>query len=126
MTTPYKFYIVDDDPLVLELVSELLRNAGHDVCANLSSLTALNEIYEYSPDCVISDLMMAGVDGLELTRELRYRLSAESTKIIIISANQNNIWRVKADKLGANGYILKPIDTKTFVTQIMTIIEKTS
>ncbi|SCA55322.1 hypothetical protein MTBPR1_10569 [Candidatus Terasakiella magnetica] len=123
MTTSYKFYVVDDDPLVLEFISKLLTKAGHEVRLNVSSLEALNELYDYTPDCVISDLMMAGVDGLELTRELRSRLSSQQTKIVLISANKNEIWRIKAASLGANGYILKPINSNQFVHQVTTIIE---
>jgi len=119
----YRFYVVDDDPLILEVVGKHLTQAGHDVRTNVASPNALKEIYDDPPDCVITDLMMGGIDGLELTRELRFRVSSQQTKIIVISANENQIWRTQAASLGANGFILKPFKQNEFVKQVVAIIE---
>ena len=78
-----KFFIVDDDPDTLALVSRLLTDAGHEVVVRASSTGAVRDIPDARPDCVITDLMMPVMDGFELTRELRRR----------IIRRQRNLWR---------------------------------
>jgi len=68
-----KIFAVDDDPITLALVAEVLRNAGHQVTTCASSHAALREITAAKPDCVITDIMMPEMDGFELIRELRRR-----------------------------------------------------
>jgi len=68
-----KIFAIDDDPITLALVAEVLRNAGHQVTTSESSRAALLEIPRAQPDCVITDIMMPEMDGFELIRELRRR-----------------------------------------------------
>jgi len=67
------FYVVDDDPEVLTLLTRMLEQAGHRVEASPSSQAALAQIPQSRPDCVITDIMMPDMDGFELTRRLRSR-----------------------------------------------------
>jgi len=113
-----KFFIVDDDPDVLALVSRLLTEAGHEVVVGASSAQSLREIVESPPDCVITDVMMPGMDGFELTRALRGKPELKSTKILILSAKSYEFDRRRAKEMGADGYITKPINTETFVQSI--------
>ncbi|HWA36510.1 MAG TPA: response regulator, partial [Burkholderiales bacterium] len=81
-----KFFLVDDDPDILALLTRVLGGAGHEVQTTVSSLEALNRIPLERPDCVISDIMMPEMDGFELTRELRRRVELAEMKIIVLSA----------------------------------------
>ncbi len=58
-----KIFAVDDDPITLALVAEVLRNAGHEVATRGSSRDALRDIPREQPDCVITDIMMPEMDG---------------------------------------------------------------
>ncbi len=119
-----KFYIVDDDPDILALLRSVLEKAGHTVVSSNSSQQALNEIPGVSPDCVITDLMMPVMDGFELCRELRRRPEIESMKIIVLSAKSYDFDRRRARELGADGYIVKPINPATLLASIDEFVSK--
>ena len=113
-----KFFVVDDDPDTLALVSRLLQDAGHEVTVRNSSTGAMREIPEAAPVCVITDLMMPGMDGFELTRELRRKPELAATKIVILSAKSYDFDRRRAKEMGADGYITKPINRDTFLKSV--------
>ena len=117
-----KFFIVDDDPDTLALVSRLLTDAGHEVIVRASSSGAMRDISEARPDCVISDLMMPVMDGFELTRELRRRSELSGMKILILSAKSYDFDRRRAKEMGADGYITKPINRETFLQSVHDIV----
>ena len=113
-----KFYIVDDDPDILALLRSVLEKAGHTVVSSDSSQQALKEIPGVRPDCVITDLMMPVMDGFELCRELRRRPELEAMKIIVLSAKSYDFDRRRARELGADGYIVKPINPGTLLASV--------
>jgi CheY-like chemotaxis protein len=113
-----KFFIVDDDPDTLAVVSRLLTDAGHEVTVRVSSAGAIAEITETRPDCVITDVMMPVMDGFELTRELRRNPELAAMKILILSAKSYDFDRRRAKEMGADGYITKPIKRETFLKSV--------
>ena len=117
-----KFFIVDDDPDTLALVSRLLTDAGHEVVVRASSTGAVRDIPDARPDCVITDLMMPVMDGFELTRELRRRPELAGMKILILSAKSYDFDRRRAKEMGADGYLTKPINRETFLQSIKEIV----
>jgi CheY-like chemotaxis protein/ribonuclease BN (tRNA processing enzyme) len=117
-----KFLLVDDDPDGLALVSRLLMDAGHEVVSRDSSTGALRDVGEIVPDCLITDLMMPGMDGFELTRHLRARAELAALKIIILSAKTYDFDRRRAKELGADGYLTKPINRDTFLQSVNEIV----
>lgn len=117
-----KFFLVDDDPDTLALVTRLLAGAGHEVIVRSSSAEALREIPEERPDCVITDVMMPVMDGFELTRELRRRAELRAMKIVVLSAKTYDFDRRRARELGADGYLTKPIDRDSFLREIVEIV----
>ncbi len=110
-------FIVDDDELMVNLMESLLQAAGHQVSSNTVGELALSEIVAQRPDCVLVDLMMAALDGLELCRELRQRKETKDIKIIMVSARTADHWKQKAAELEA-GYIEKPLDPQTFAAEV--------
>ena len=113
-----KFYLVDDDPDILALLRRVLEKAGHSVVTSGSSQQALKEIPGERPDCVITDLMMPVMDGFELCRELRRRPDLAEMKIVVLSAKSYDFDRRRARELGADGYIVKPINPDTMMASI--------
>ena len=114
-----KFFIVDDDQDVLNLLKRLLEGAGHQVELCLSSVDALKRIPSARPDCVVTDVMMPGMDGFELTRELRRRPELAQMKIVVLSAKTYDFDRRRAKELGADGYISKPFNRDTLLQSII-------
>ena len=116
------FYIVDDDPEVLTILTLMLEEAGHRVEAAPSALTALKQIPLSRPDCVITDLMMPEMDGFELIRKLRERHELADVKIVVLSAKGYDFDRRRAKQLGADGYLTKPIRRETLLEAIAGIV----
>ncbi len=122
MENNYSFYIVDDDPILIQLLAKLLESKGHRVMHNSSSVAALAEILENKPDCVILDIMMPGLDGFEICKRLRKESGFDKVKIVFVSGKPYDFDRNQAFSFGADGYFIKPIDVKTFPDQILRII----
>ncbi len=116
------FYLVDDDPDILALLTRVLEGAGHRVEASPSSLQALKSIPISRPDCVITDIMMPEMDGFELTRELRRRPELRDMKIIVLSSKSYDFDRRRAKELGADGYIAKPFQLESVLESVDEII----
>ena len=116
------FYIVDDDPEVLTILSRMLEEAGHRVEASPSSLAALKQIPLSRPDCVITDLMMPEMDGFELMRKLRERHELADVKIIVLSAKGYDFDRRRAREFGADGYLTKPFQREALLESIAGIV----
>ena len=123
MAKTLQFFIVDDDQIFIKLLSKLLEKESHIVSSNTSSTSALTEIIEQVPDCVILDMMMPEMDGLELIKRLRAEPDLDATKIIVVSSKSYEFDRKRAFSFGADGYITKPIDTTKIVDQLHRIIE---
>src|SRR5438477_7860498 len=104
-TRSMQIFAVDDDPITLALVAEVLRSAGHQVTTCASSRDALRDIPQRAPDCVITDIMMPEMDGFELIRELRRRPELAALKIIVLSTKSYDFDRRRAKELGADGYL---------------------
>ena len=122
MNKKYKFFIVDDDRIFIKMLLRFLEAEGQTVLFNESSAGALPEIIEQKPDCVLLDIMMPEMDGLELLKKLRSEPDLNTTKIIIISGKSYEFDRKRAFEFGADGYITKPIDSQKIASQLQRII----
>lgn len=112
--------VVDDDLTLLDMMGVLLERAGHDVTTSPGGVAVLPELKRNPPDLVITDLMMAELDGLEFCREIM-RDPALNCKVIMISARTDQLWKDRARQAGAIGYIEKPIDPAGFAAQVQEI-----
>ncbi|MBF0380739.1 MAG: response regulator [Magnetococcales bacterium] len=117
------FFLVDDDPAILEVETILLEADGHRVTSSTSSVQALDMIKAARPDCVILDLIMPGVDGFEVCQQLRNDDDLKDLKIIFVSSKAFTYDRNRALEVGGDGYILKPIDHETFTEEVLKIID---
>lgn len=118
-----KFFIVDDDYEIIDLMTVLLEGAGHEVQSCVAGEEALADISAIKPDCVITDLMMASLDGLALCDEIRANPGLADVKIVMVSARDADHWRQQALQHGAQGYLTKPIDMATFTGSVVQLIE---
>ena len=118
-----KFFIVDDDNDMIQLIESLIEAPGHEVSSALAGHQAISGITAMRPNCIITDLMMATMDGLELCDEIRANKAISDTTIIMVSARDAEHWKEQAADRGADGYITKPIDPETFVDDLLAIME---
>ncbi|MBE0619048.1 MAG: response regulator [Burkholderiales bacterium] len=119
-----KFLIVDDDPIILQLMKAVLEESGHSVKCYESSLKALQDVPVDRPDCVITDVIMPEMDGFELCREIRSRPDLAAIKIIMCSSKSYDFDRRRAKELGADGYIVKPVQRETLPRLIAEILSE--
>ncbi len=110
--------IVDDNALNIELVRFLLEAEGWEVRAAADAEQATVSLREVLPDVVLMDLGLPGITGLELTRRLRADPRTAKLAIVAVTASAMKGDEAKALEAGCNGYIAKPIDTRSFVKQI--------
>jgi phosphoribosyl 1,2-cyclic phosphodiesterase/CheY-like chemotaxis protein len=117
-------FIVDDDPDHIKLLCRYLKSEAETVVHSTSSVDALPKIIEQKPDCVILDIMMPELDGLELCKLLRRERSLDAMKIVIVSGKPYQFDRERAFSFGADGYMVKPVNPKEFVDQLRQILEE--
>jgi phosphoribosyl 1,2-cyclic phosphodiesterase/ActR/RegA family two-component response regulator len=117
------FLIVDDDKEMIDLLTLLLEKSGHQVSSLTSSLAALEQIPQINPDCVLSDLIMPQINGIDLFEKLQSIPNIKKPKFIIISVKQYEFDKRRALQAGIDGYIYKPIKMETFVDEVISIME---
>jgi two-component system response regulator GlrR len=108
--------LVDDDPDLLRLLSIRLEGAGYGVTAVESGEAALSQLAVASPDVVITDLRMGGMDGIALFESLKKK--NPSLPVIILTAHGTIPDAVAATQRGIFGYLTKPFDGKALLTQV--------
>ena len=116
--------LVDDDPDLIEIMYLSLQQAGHTVTAAAGGVAVLSDMRKTPPDLLITDLMMAEMDGLELCQAIRADAALADTQAIVVSARTDDLWKTRARNAGATGYIEKPIDPMTFAEQVEQILKE--
>ncbi len=116
-------FVVDDDEVITTIVKKLLIDSGWRVEICNISTQALPGILNSKPDCVLLDIMMPGLDGLELCKQIREQDTLADTRIIMLSAKSYAFDRKRAYEFGADGYILKPPDLKNFTQELRRIVD---
>lgn len=124
MADRLNFVIIEDDQVVGEEYARLLKQNDHDVTILNSSTDAVDKINEIRPDCVLCDLLLPGMDGLELFQRLRQNDDMYQPTFIIITGKQYEYDQRRALELGVDGYIIKPIIKETFAEELMKIIKR--
>jgi len=116
--------IVDDTPVNLKLTRILLVNEGYKVLTASSAEEALELLRSYHPDLVLADIQLPGMDGLELTRHIKEVERTRDITVIALTAFAMAGDERKAVDAGCDGYITKPIDTRTLGTRIRQILDR--
>ncbi|MGD8367878.1 MAG: response regulator [Desulfobacterales bacterium] len=123
MKKSYRFYLVDDDPVSIQLMTRILTAEKHTVFSSTSSAAALEEIPSVNPDCILLDIMMPEIDGIRLCSRLRKIESLSESRIVMVTGKFFESDRSRAFGEGADGYILKPVDPDRLEGQLHRIIE---
>jgi two-component system, OmpR family, alkaline phosphatase synthesis response regulator PhoP len=114
--------VVEDNPLIQDMLYEILQNQGFTVVCADNGTIGLQAAKAQSPDLIISDLEMPDLNGLELLRRLRQDASIASVPVIICSSVTNSQAQHQALQMGATAYLHKPFNltqlTKTVTAQL--------
>lgn len=104
-----RILIVDDDPILLQFIGEVLRHAGYDTVSASSGAQAIAQIEAREPDLALLDITMPGMSGLELARHLN---ELTSVPFMFLSAIGDTDSARQAAAYGAVGYVVKPVDAE--------------
>jgi len=117
----FKVLVIDNDPALTELLTLLLKTRGLDAYMANSGEEGLQMIYRVSPDVVILDLMMPGMDGWQVCRQVR---SFSTVPILILSALDSPGLVAKALDGGADDYLVKPVPTGVLIAHLNTLVRR--
>ena len=123
METKIKIMIVEDHPVNLKLAKDLLEMDGFEVISCTDAESAIALLKDLQPDMILMDVGLPCIDGLELTRILRADKKTTDIKIVAVTAFSMKSDKDKVLDAGCDGYISKPINTRTFATQIMEFLK---
>ena len=114
-------YVVDDEKKIRELISTYLRKEGCEVEEFEDGESALLRFGSLPPDMLVIDIMMPGMDGYSLCREIR---KSSEVPIIMVSAKDDEIDRILGLELGSDDYISKPFSPRELVARVKTIFRR--
>ena len=121
MVAKQKILIVDDDENIAELISLYLTKECYDTQIVYNGEDAIHTFESWNPNLVLLDLMLPGMDGYQVCREIRTK---SSVPIIMLSAKGEVFDKVLGLELGADDYIIKPFDSKEMVARVRAVLRR--
>ena len=118
MASKQRILIVDDDENIAELISLYLTKECYETKIVYDGESALSELSVFKPNLILLDLMLPGIDGYQVCREIRKN---NNVPIIMLSAKGETFDKVLGLELGADDYIMKPFDSKELVARVKAV-----
>ncbi len=115
--------VVDDEPTIAEVVSRYLERAGYASSIASDGISALEQAARRRPDLVVLDLMLPGIDGLEVMRRLREQ-DRDRIAVILLTAKGEESDRVTGLRLGADDYVVKPFSPAELVARVDAVLRR--
>lgn len=126
MSAPATILIVDDNATNLKLAADVLECEGHSVLRAQDAEEALEVLHRTTPDLILMDIQMPGMDGLTLTRLLKANPAYQRVHVVALTSFAMKGDEQKAREAGCDGYITKPIDTRRFPVQVAEILQRSA
>lgn len=121
MVSKQKILIVDDDNNIAELIALYLTKECFETKIVNDGEEALREFASFRPDLIILDLMLPGIDGYQVCREIRH---TSDVPIIMLSAKGETFDKILGLELGADDYMIKPFDSKELVARVRAVLRR--
>jgi two-component system, OmpR family, response regulator RegX3 len=118
---PYRILVVDDEPMLLDSLTVSLEDQGYQVRTAMDGPSALHQAGEQRPDLVLLDLMLPGLDGMQVCRELRARTRIP---IIMLTAREEIGDKVQGLELGADDYVTKPFVLRELLARVRAVLRR--
>ncbi len=119
----YKVLIVDDDENICELLRLYLEKDGFETVVASDGEKAVEYTAKYSPDIILLDIMLPGLDGWQVCREIR---KTKDTPIIMLTAKSETFDKILGLELGADDYVTKPFDAKEVIARIKAVLRRSN
>lgn len=117
-----RIFVIDDDTEYLNLIKAALEGRGYSVMTSVSPLFAIHEAASLRPDCILVDLLMPSIDGVQCCSELRPRRELKDARIVMISGRDPGLWSQKISASGADGFIPKNISAEKFADELSDLL----
>jgi two-component system phosphate regulon response regulator PhoB len=119
-----KILIVDDEEDILELLKFKLSREGYQVTCAASGEEALRCVRLEPPDLIVLDLMLPGIDGIEVARELKHDFDTKTIPIVMVTAKGEEADIVTGLELGADDYITKPFSPRILIARVKAVLRR--
>ncbi|MEV7025191.1 response regulator transcription factor [Kitasatospora sp. NPDC093558] len=116
--------VIDDDPTVAEVVAGYLTRAGHRVDRAADGAEGLALARSAPPDLLVLDLMLPGLDGLEVLRRLRASAEGAGLPVVLLTAKGDEADRILGLELGADDYVTKPFSPRELVLRVQSVLRR--
>jgi two-component system alkaline phosphatase synthesis response regulator PhoP len=116
--------VVDDEPRIVELARDYLEHAGFAVLTAPDGPSALATARDKGPDLVVLDLGLPGLDGLDVTRQLRQSQSTAALPIVMLTARDDELDKLLGLELGADDYLTKPFSPRELVARVRAVLRR--
>jgi two-component system alkaline phosphatase synthesis response regulator PhoP len=116
--------VVDDEPRIVDLARDYLEHAGFTVLTAPDGPTALAAARDKAPDLVVLDLGLPGLDGLDVTRQLRQGQSTAALPILMLTARDDELDKLLGLELGADDYLTKPFSPRELVARVKAVLRR--
>lgn len=126
MAVLQKILVIDDEADIVELVSYNLKKEGFEVSSASDGEEALNKIRKGDFNLIVLDLMLPGLQGMELCRILRNDQKTKNLPIIMLTAKGEEVDRIVGLEMGADDYIAKPFSPKELVARVKAVLRRTT
>lgn len=118
----YKILVVDDEVDIVEFIDDYLTGEGYEVIKAYDGVEALDKMRQDRPDLVVLDIMLPGLDGFEVCKQIR----ADSTiPILMVTARGGDVDKIVGLEIGADDYIPKPFNPRELVARVKAILRRT-
>ncbi len=121
---PVKVLIIDDEVDIVALVRYHLEKEGIQCLEGTDGSSALRLVREHRPDLLVLDLMLPGLDGLEICRQLRRDSATARLPIIMLTAKAEEVDRVVGLEMGADDYVVKPFSPRELLARVKAILRR--
>ncbi len=126
MTNEPKILVVDDETDILDLVAFHLERAGLTVLKAKDGETALSILWDENVDLLVLDLMLPGVNGLEVLKTLRENKRTENLPVILLTAKTAEVDKIVGFELGTDDYVCKPFSVKELIARVKALLKRTT
>jgi two-component system response regulator VicR len=118
----YKILVVDDEVDIVDFIDDYLTGEGYEVIKAYDGVEALDKMRQNLPDLVVLDIMLPGLDGFEVCKQIR----TESTvPILMVTAKDSDVDKIVGLEIGADDYIPKPFNPRELVARVKAILRRT-
>ena len=123
---PHRIFIVEDEPDLRDTLSFNFENEGFKVSSFPDGEKCLTSVNKNKPDLIILDLMLPGINGLDVCREIRSKEENNDVSIIMLTAKGEEIDRIVGFELGADDYVTKPFSVRELILRVKVLLKKRS